>query len=482
MSRPRGPLEGQGTAAGPSRHPRLGPLAVLLAVGALLLGSFAPAPGLAAPSVLAAPPTLVAEPSFDIPRAQAVLLQPVTFHQGFRDPQPPLRVELLLAGSESWTSDVLPAEVASSGGAYQATATIGDHVLPNTTFHYRFRIVHRDGTSVVGPEATATVQDPRFGWHVLAGPTVRLHWYAGDQAFAQRALRIGEDAIARAAKLLGVTNVPTVDFFVYGDTQAFLQALGPGTRETTAGEFVPEIRTMFADIGPSQIGSDWVGVVIPHELTHLVFALATDNPYHEPPIWLNEGLAVYLSEGGPGPRHPELVQAVQDGTVIPLDGLVQVFPRTSDAFHVAYAEAVSAVDYFIRRYGEPALVSLIRSYAQGLADDDAFRAAAGVTLGKFESSWLREVGVPGPKAYGPRPAPAGPQPAEWAAPTTTVATVASPAPAPPTSAASSPSAPSTDDSHAVGVVLLLGLIGLTVGGALLLSLVMARRGPPDLKP
>ena len=38
-------------------------------------------------------------------------------------------------------------------------------------------------------------------------------------------------------------------------------------------------------------------IVVPHELTHLVFATATDNPFHEPPHWLNEGLAVYLSEG-----------------------------------------------------------------------------------------------------------------------------------------------------------------------------------------
>ena len=38
-------------------------------------------------------------------------------------------------------------------------------------------------------------------------------------------------------------------------------------------------------------------VVVPHELTHLVFDTAVTNPYHFPPRWLNEGLAVYLSEG-----------------------------------------------------------------------------------------------------------------------------------------------------------------------------------------
>ena len=37
--------------------------------------------------------------------------------------------------------------------------------------------------------------------------------------------------------------------------------------------------------------------MVAHELTHLVFNENTDNPYHEPPRWLNEGIAVYLSEG-----------------------------------------------------------------------------------------------------------------------------------------------------------------------------------------
>ena len=54
---------------------------------------------------------------------------------------------------------------------------------------------------------------------------------------------------------------------------------------------------MFALITPAEINDDWVEVVVPHELTHLVFDTATKNPYHEPPHWLNEGVAVYLSEG-----------------------------------------------------------------------------------------------------------------------------------------------------------------------------------------
>src|SRR4029077_9558962 len=131
----------------------------------------------------------------------------------------------------------------------------------------------------------------------VSGPVVRVHWYRGSQAFGERALRIGEDAIAKTATLLGVTEKEPVDFFVYADQQAFYDALGPGTRENVGGQANAEIRTLFALIPPSQIDDAWGETVIPDELTPLVCDRAVHNPYHFPPRWLNEGLAVYESEG-----------------------------------------------------------------------------------------------------------------------------------------------------------------------------------------
>jgi hypothetical protein len=67
----------------------------------------------------------------------------------------------------------------------------------------------------------------------------------------------------------------------------------------------------------------------------------------------------------------------------------------------------------IRTYGKPALVKLIRSYAGGVSDDQAFQAALGVDTAGFNAAWLKSLGVAAPKAYGPRPAPAGPVPPGW---------------------------------------------------------------------
>ena len=89
-----------------------------------------------------------------------------------------------------------------------------------------------------------------------------------------------------------------------------------------------------------------------------MFQTAVDNPYHEPPHWLNEGLAVYLSDGLRRDVDRNQVEgAATDGTIIPLDGLAGAFPTTRDRFFLAYGESVSAVDRIVRVNGRDALSS-----------------------------------------------------------------------------------------------------------------------------
>jgi hypothetical protein len=155
---------------------------------------------------------------------------------------------------------------------------------------------------------------------------------------------------------------------------------------------------------------------VPHELTHVVFQTAVDNPYHEPSHWLNEGLAVYLSDGYSEFNRAQVAGAVSNGTAIPLDGLAGAFPTTADRFNLAYAESVSAVDRIIRVNGRDALVKLIRSYHDGVSDDEAFQAALGRDVAGFQADWLKELGATPPTRLGPKPAPVGPLPSGWEGP------------------------------------------------------------------
>lgn len=395
-----------------------------------------------------------------------VFQQPVTVHG------PVGRVELLVTFADALGPTVFPIPRPSGSGPIDLTYTLSvadqGHILPNTPIRARWRIVGESAggsttdvpAPAIGPEASLVYSDARFDWQSASGDIVRVHWYDGGAAFGQRALKIGEDGVEQAAKLLGVREEAPVDFFIYADQTAFYDALGPGTRENVGGEADAGIRTLFALITPSEIDDAWVETVIPHELTHLVFDTAVHNPYHFPPRWLNEGLAVYESEGyGAGDRGT-VDRAARDGSLIPLPGLSGQFPTSGDRFRLAYAESVSAIDFLVRTDGQDALVALIGSYADGKTDDGAFEAAIGQDVAAFNAAWLADLGADAPVRFGPLPAPGGPLPPGWVAgPTATTRPGVTAGPVAP----SSPT-PSTKDSMIGPIAIVIVLMVLAIAG------------------
>jgi hypothetical protein len=357
--------------------------------------------------------------TFGAPSATSSFGKTIDFKQPVTLDTVPTRVEILVRTPGDVGPSVVPVPGPTSSGAstldYQLDMS-GGNVVPNTTFTARWRVTDDAGKAWVGPAVEHVYADDRFQWKTLDGNVVRVHWVEGDQAFGKRALKIGDDAVAATAKLLGVTESDPIDFYIYADQQAFYDALGPATRENVGGQAHPDIRTLFALITPDQIDASWVESVVPHELTHVVFQTAVDNPYHDPPHWLNEGLAVYLSDGYADSDRSQVRQAATDGSIIPLDGLAGAFPTTEQRFFLAYAESVSAVDRIVRVNGRDALVKLIRSYHDGVSDDDAFKAALGQDVAGFEADWLAELGAKSPVRVGPKPAPVGPLPSGWDGP------------------------------------------------------------------
>ena len=353
-----------------------------------------------------------AEPVFGEPEitssfeAGVSIVQPVTLTEE------PSRVEVLVTYANAPGPEVVPVEIPAQGATDMryALAPVEGHISPNTPIAMQWRITSPAPALevVLGPLATTIYADDRFDWQTAADDLVRVHWYEGDRSFGERALGIATTAVVETSELLGVEEDAPIDFFVYADREAFYDALGPGTRENVGGQANAEIRTLFAHIPPSQLDDPWVETVIPHEMVHLVFDTAVQNPYHFPPRWLNEGLATYLSEGYDAGKRGVVEEAVSDGSIIPLAGLVGQFPTAGARFLLAYAESVSAVDYLIRTYGQESLVSLITSYADGRSDDEAFEAAIGIDVTAFDAAWLADLGAEPPVRHGPQDAPPGP--------------------------------------------------------------------------
>ncbi|MEX1294772.1 MAG: peptidase MA family metallohydrolase [Candidatus Limnocylindrales bacterium] len=351
---------------------------------------------------------------FGEPVASGGFGEPVTFSTTFQAEARPLRVEMLSRQPGDATDLVTIAALEREGETWRATVFKGGHIVPNTSWEFRFRVVTEAG-AVEGPTGTHRLLDERFEWDVLEGERVNVWTYEGGDRFARDALKIAETAMADAADLLGVGDIEPVDFLLYTDTREFREAMGPATRENIGGQAHPRIRTLFGLIEPRQIDSDWADELITHELAHLVFHEAVDNPYQYPPRWLNEGLAVYLSKGYTDEDRREVRGAAGGGTIIPLEGLGGQFPTRPGRQSLAYAVSISAVDYFVDTYGQDQLVELINAFGAGSGLEGAFLAATGEDFEDFDSAWLEALGAEEPEPYGPTESEPGPVPEEWAA-------------------------------------------------------------------
>jgi hypothetical protein len=452
----------------------MGRLMVRLGVAGLVM---ALAVGLAPSAAMAA-----SWATFGTPTARSSYGSGVEFNQPVTIDRAVARVELLVTIANAIGPTVIVLAAPDGTGSTTLShllETTGDaHLPPNTPIVARWRLVAADHPTemVLGPPVRITYADDRFDWQTEAGSLVRVHWYDGSAAFGRRALKIGEDGLGKAADLFGVTESSPVDFYVYADRQAFYDALGPSTRENVGGEADASIRTLFALIPPSQIDDTWVGIVIPHELTHLVIDTAAGNPYHFLPRWLNEGLAVYESQGNDASDRGLVADAVSARTLIPLDGLVAQFPVDADGFMLAYAESVSAVDFLFRTYGTDALVTLVKSYKDGRTDDEAFQTGLGVDTAAFAAAWLASLDATAPERYGPQPAPAGPVPSAWlaGAPSSTAAAASTPGSTPGPAAPANPAVMSGSGGDATMLIVAVVVIAIGVG---LLALVVTRRRP-----
>jgi len=433
------------------------PAAIIAVLIAALAASIAPV----APVVA----TAVAATDFGTPIARSTFGEAIVFSQPLTIERGVERVEILVETPGALGPFVSTVEFDAVAGQTTLSHRIDladGSVSPNTRFTARWRVIHQDGTTDLGPPTSVTYADTRFDWRTRTGDVVRVHWYEGNDEFGARALAVGEAAVEEAADLLGVELADPVDFFVYADADPFYDALGPASRENVGGRAIPETRTMFARITPDAINDAWVGTVIPHELVHLVFDTAVDNPYHYPAHWLDEGLAVYLSEGYTDSDRGAVERAAADGTLIPLDGLIGQFPTSRERFFLAYSVSASAVDFLVRTWGRDALVGLVRSYADGVSDDEAFEAAIGIDTTAFDRAWRDELGAVEPIAYGPRPAPAGPLPPGW-----DEDPVGSPDPGAPSGGPSPTTAPGGAPSgggDGPGIGLVLAVVAFVVAG------------------
>jgi hypothetical protein len=389
----------------------------------------------------------------------------------------PERLELLVRTPGDESASVFPVEPSGDSATY-VWDTSANHVVPNTLITYQWRAIDGD-TVTLSDEGTIRYEDDRPGldWRSAQLGEATVHWYGGAEAQAMRFGELTAQGVARAENLLGTELAGPVDIFVYDSREEFFGALGPGVREWTGAAAYSELRTIFMWLGGGS--PSYLEIAMLHEVTHIVFHDATENSFHEPARWLNEGIATW-SETSEAADERAIVQVeAGGGGLFSFDAITEQFPIGERGGRLSYAQGTTMVDLIVDRYGEEAIAAIAAAYREGASDAAALESGTGVPADELYADFYEAFGVEAPEPVAVEPIPPSnvDRPPAGEVDEGGVDPDAEPAtPRPPDDSA--PSQDPASERFPVGLVaLFVGVAGVAVATAVLVSRRAARRGP-----
>ena len=187
----------------------------------------------------AARPAAAAGVTFGDPAARPVYGESITFTVPLEHSGPLARVDLQLGfpgGLGPYVVSVPVTAAASQTATYTLDVSGGGHLVPNTTLEATWAAYPEIGKPpVLSSTETVKYADTDHDWQTLKGDVVTVHWYQGDQAFAERALddrRQGREghrprcSASRTSARSTSSSTPT--------TTASARRSGPGPARTSA--------------------------------------------------------------------------------------------------------------------------------------------------------------------------------------------------------------------------------------------------------
>jgi peptidase MA superfamily protein len=308
----------------------------------------------------------------------------------------PDELELLMRFTGSDSTLVAPVQPNGDQATYVWDAA-DRYVVPNTGVDYQWRATD-GGRTTLSVEGSLLYDDDRPGldWQSAVIGDATVHWYGDNEAVARHMGGLSADGVAQAEELLGHQLDGPVDIFVYDAREDFFGALGPGAREWFGAATFPPLRTTFMWLGAGP--ASYLDTAVVHEVTHIVFRDSTENPFHEPAKWLNEGLATWAEERSADGQRATVESEASRGGLFSFDAITYNFPFGTRSTTLSYAMGTTMVDMIIDDYGEDAIARIAEAYRAGASDDEALDDGTGVPAERLYTTYYDAFGVdePGP--------------------------------------------------------------------------------------
>ena len=152
---------------------------------------------------------------------------------------------------------------------------------------------------------------------------------------------------------------------------------------------IPENKIIILKIvKPEEIGKS--PEIVLHEIVHIV--IGERFPGRSIPVWLNEGLAQYLS-GYKFTFNDKILfaNAIAANKIPDLNSLDSLLEFNTAKAKIAYLGALSAVEYIIKEHGLPGLKNLLQHFGSVRSPDKAFKSAFGYDFIDFELRWYQDI-------------------------------------------------------------------------------------------
>jgi hypothetical protein len=261
---------------------------------------------------------------------------------------------------------------------------------PGATIWWRWRYTDESGQEYVSVQKTTTWLDSIHDWRTVTSGPINLHWYSGDQAFAQDLLNAAETGLARLQNDAGLQADNPIHLYIYANTDDMKDAI-LYEPSWTGGMAFSEHNIVI--IGISQRDLEWGRLTIAHELTHVLVGHLTFSCLGDVPTWLNEGLAVF-SEGGLDPAsESQLNEAISSDQLLTVRSLSGGFSEVPSRAYLSYSQSYSIVKFLIETYGQDKMNSLLIALRDGTTIDDALMENYGFDVEGLEDAWRDAIGA-----------------------------------------------------------------------------------------
>jgi hypothetical protein len=261
-------------------------------------------------------------------------------------------------------------------------------IPPGTSVIYWWTMTDDSDKKIETAPETIQIDDGRYQWKNRNEGQITLFWYTGDDAFAATLMDDAQQSLVRLTDYYGIIVDRPVRIYVYANLNDLRGALIFPTGWEGGVEY-PTYGVTVVSIATDEL--EWAARVMPHELTHLVVQQVIFNPYNSLPVWLNEGLAMYM-EGTLDPYYAAIFEsaAAADG-LISVRSMASPFSAFGDEALLAYIESYKLVEYLVDNYGRDKMLELLETFRQGSGYDEALLKVYGFDMDGLNALWLTGI-------------------------------------------------------------------------------------------